>query len=221
MLRLCLSFAVVLVACAACALGVIRAQPPGESPLDAVLNAPGCPPAAASSTAQARPCWLGIVIGLTGRQDARELLSAHPWVGEIFEDDAALSWRWSGRQPAAIDASQNGLISFGSGGGSTVRQMRILTHIPYGDVWLRLGPPESALLIRPVSQSSAYQIGFYTAPAAQAISRVGCPARPTALWFSATAFGRGELWTTEQINSVQFNIYGTGGWWPRLRRCTP
>jgi hypothetical protein len=200
-------------------VGAIRAQTFNGSTVRNVLDSPGCPPDPLPVGYAARSCWLGIVIDVTTRPEALAILTTHPWIAQVYENESVIVWDWSGEQPAAIDSRQGGVLRTSHNG--IVRQIRILTTIPFGEIWAALGAPDTALLVRPVSRSSSYQIGIYQDEHAQAISSVGCPAEPVSFWFSKTTLGRGELWSTEYINGIQFNIYDSPAWWVNLRVCRP
>jgi hypothetical protein len=187
------------------------------------------------------PCWAGIRVGVTTRDQAEAILRAHPWVGTIFTTPAQLSWRWNGAQPAIIDGARDGLIGLGGG---VVQRLRIQTTIPYGALWLALGAPDDALLVRPASRYAAFQISLYDpdsvgaslfgANAAESgedaprggwtrmvliIHSFGCPAAPRAFWGSTTTLGMGDVWTTEALNSIRFDVYNAAEWWRRTRVC--
>ncbi|MBW4437778.1 MAG: hypothetical protein KME04_11625 [Pleurocapsa minor GSE-CHR-MK-17-07R] len=198
------------------ALGVIRARPYDDAAIRAMLGTDDCVNVVGAA---ARPCFMGILVGVTVRDEALAVLAAHPWVDEISESGTVISWSWSGAQPGLIDASQDGLISLSSNG--RTRQMRILTRMEFGDVWLSQGAPDSALLVRPVSRSTAYQISYFTEANVQAITTLDCPSTPTEYWSQQVSLGRGELWNTEYINGVEFSIYNQPAWWTNLRRCRP
>lgn len=183
-------------------VGAIRAQPYDDGELHLLLGDVGC--------------WQGICIDVTRRADVLRTLEAHPWVGEIFETELHISWRWSGGQPRLIDASQDGLLRMGGG---VVRQVRVRTHLRFGDIWMALDRPDGALLVRPVSRYSVYQIALYETEGLQAITTISCPIDPDHFWEAAATFGFGELWTTEAINGIRFDIYDTSSWWGNLRRC--
>jgi hypothetical protein len=206
---------ILTVLCTLC-MGAIRARPYHENALTTLIRDDD-----ACATYPAQACFMGILIGETRRAEVLDRLQAHPWVDEVFQTDFLITWSWSGDQPAAINAGQNGLVSFSSRTGEIAAQMRILTHIPYGDAWLALSSPDRTLLVRPFGRYSAFQIAFFDAQAMQVISALGCPVDPDEYWYSEISIGRGELWTTESINGVSFDIYDQPGWWRSLRRCRP
>ncbi|MDZ4766408.1 MAG: hypothetical protein SGI73_17845 [Chloroflexota bacterium] len=165
------------------------------------------------------PCWAGIRVGVTTRADAEAILGAHPWVGRVFSGATQLSWRWNGTQPALIDGARDGLIGLGAG---VVQRLRIQTTVRYGEMWGALGAPDDALLVRPVSRYAAFQISMYDFErpnALMVISSFGCPVTPREFWTSTTTLGMGDVWTTEALNGIRFDIYEQPGWWGRLRRC--
>ncbi len=166
----------------------------------------------------AAPCWNDIQVGVTTRAAALEALRAHAWIEQVYEQPSFLSWAWNGQQPAIIDGARDGLISLERG---VVTQIRIQTTIPYGAMWLTFAPPENALMIRPVSRSTSFQIFSYEAERFQVIATLGCPATPKRLWYSTVTIGMGELWGTESLNSIPFDVYEVAGWWAYLHPCRP
>lgn len=124
---------------------LIRAQPDDDSDLRSLLMPEGCP----------APCLMGIRPGVTTSQEAVAILEAHDWVGEIdyrYYDPQRLhsnllSWHWSGRQPAVIDASRAGSIELAEWGGSGIQkvaEMSIATHITFAELVLAAGPPTAS-----------------------------------------------------------------------------
>jgi hypothetical protein len=194
----------ILAAAFALLVGAIRAQPYDDGELHVLLGD--------------GECWQGICVGVSRRDDVLRTLEAHPWVGEIFQTDLHISWHWSGIQPRLIDDSQDGLLRVTGG---VVRQVRVRTLVPFGDIWVSLDQPDAALLVRPVSRFSVYQIAMYEREGVQAITTISCPTNPDAFWKATATFGFGELWTTEAINGIRFDIYDTSSWWGNLRRCHP
>lgn len=173
----------------------------------ALLVPDGCAP----------PCWAGIRIGVTTREEAVTLLEASPWVGQVFSSEQQISWRWSGAQPALIDGERDGLIGLGGG---VVQRIRLQTRIRFGDIWTLYGAPDDTLMVRLISsRSSAFQIARYDAISAQAISTFRCPVDPAAFWNATVTIGMGDIWTTEALNGVRFDIYHETGWWNPLRSC--
>jgi hypothetical protein len=202
MIAFLIPFILILTATFALLVGAIRAQPYDDKGLHLLL-AEG-------------ECWQGICVDVSRRDDVLRTLESHPWVGEIFETDLHISWRWSGSQPSMIDASQDGLLRITGG---IVRQIRVRTHLRFGDVWMALDRPDGAVLVRPVSRYSVYQMALYELEGLQAITTINCPIDPDSFWMATTTFGYGELHTTEAINGIRFDIYDTSSWWRNLRRC--
>jgi hypothetical protein len=200
------------------ALGIIRARPYTDHAAQGLFDTADCPPNPDAADGR-YPCFMGILVGVTMRDEAMAVLQGHPWVRDVYESGTVISWSWSGQQPDLIDAGQDGLISLSMSG--RTRQMRILTRLEFGDVWLSQGAPDSALLVRPVSRSTAYQISYFAEANVQAITTLNCPARPAHYWNQPVSLGRGELWNTEYINGVEFSIYQQPAWWGQLRRCRP
>jgi hypothetical protein len=187
----------------------------------------------------ATPCAFGIVPGVTPRGEAHALLRAHPWVAVVFETREALSWKWSGQQPALIDPGFDGVVGFDhplpAAGTSAAREpvaalIRFGVLAGFGDAWLAYGPPEHAQLVRPVSFSTAYQIGGYgpafggARSSVQTIVTLACRrsgrAQVAGFWNAPFTLGFGDVWYTELINGAHFDVYG-GAWWERVRTCRP
>lgn len=206
MRRQVLTFTALVLTILSASMFIVRAAAYDDQALRDFLPAEG-----ACST----PCWMGIEIGVTRLDDAHTILTTHPWVGEVSYNTVGLSWAWSGEQPAYIDAQQYGLLRIEQ---NIVRQMRVLTHIRFGDFWLSFQQPNDALLVRP-GRFSAFQIADYPALDAQVITSLHCPVQPHRFWTSTSTLGFGDIWSTEAINGRDFNIYHTTGWWKRLRRC--
>ena len=62
-------------------------------------------------------CLLGIQPGITHTGAALRQLQSHPWVGAVQQNApgngyAQISWEWSGQQPAVVDDTQQGKITF-------------------------------------------------------------------------------------------------------------
>lgn len=183
------------------------APPASAAAIIALLTPETCAP----------PCWAGIRIGVTTREEALALLAANPWVGQVFSSEQQISWRWSGAQPALIDGERDGLIGLGGG---VVQRIRLQTRIRFGDLWTLYGAPDDTLMVRLISsRSSAFQIARYDAISAQAISTFRCPVDPASFWNATVTIGMGDVWTTEALNGVRFNIYHETGWWTPLRSC--
>ena len=72
-----------------------------------------------------------------------------------------------------------------------------------------------------MNRSSAYPIVTWDNPAVQVIRNLSCPGRPDRLWSSIVSVGRGEIWTTEAINGLDFDVYKSPGWWGPVRQCRP
>jgi len=134
-----------------------HAPPASAEAVIALLTPDGCAP----------PCWAGIRVGATTREEALTLLAANPWIGQVFSSEQQISWRWSGAQPALIDGERDGLIGLGGG---VVQRIRLQTRIRFGDLWALYGAPDDTLMVRLISsRSSAFQIARYNAISAHAI----------------------------------------------------
>jgi len=206
MLRLILKPLLLLVVLCAVLIGAAYSQPADLSALGGLI----LPDAACAS-----PCWQGIEIGVTTRQQAMELLEVHPWVAQVYQTALAVTWRWNGSQPPLFNGEKDGLLQIGGG---VVRQIRIQTLIPFGDIWLLLDRPDDARVVQPVSRFSAYQIAAYSV-GIKAISSMDCPVTPESFWTGHITLGMGEGWSTEALNSRSLDIYHMPFWWNRLRYC--
>jgi len=164
------------------------------------------------------PCWQGIYLQQTTRDEALALLRDHPWIGQIFAANAAISWRWSGQQPPIYNPDQDGILRIE---GDRVIQLRIQLRVGLGEVWLAFGPPSRVRLVRPVSLSGMYQIAYYDAAGVYFTSALNCPLPPSRFWQSYVTLGLGEIWLTEAINGVELPIYRQPDWWRQLRAYCP
>lgn len=207
MIGLLLKLALSLVALTTLLLGVVRAYPANDDDLRRVILPPeGC----------TAPCWQGIVVDVTTRDEAVRILSANPWVEHVYQTRLALTWSWNGSQPALINSAQDGLLEIGGG---VVRRIRIPTRILFGDVWLALDRPDDARLLHPITPYSAYQIAAYEAVGIQSISAFDCPVKPPTFWQATITLGMGRGWKGETLSSRTIDIYRTPAWWWRLRDC--
>jgi hypothetical protein len=207
MISLLIKLALALVGLTALLLGMVRAYPAHDDDLRRVLlPAPGCP----------APCWQGIVVDVTTREEATAILEADPWVKQVYQTPLAVTWSWNGSQPALINGAQDGLLQIGGG---VVRQIRIQTRIPFGDVWLALDRPDDARLLHPITPRSAYQIAAYEEVGIQSISAFDCPVKPPLFWQATITLGMGRGWKGEALSSRTIDIYRTPSWWWRLRDC--
>ncbi len=77
----------------------------------------------------------------------------------------------------------------------------------------------AALLVRPVSRSTAYQIAGFGRSGVQIVSSLSCPARPAAYWQGAVTLHVGEPLFTEMMNGAPYPIFDAPGWWRWLHRC--
>jgi hypothetical protein len=84
------------------------------------------------------PCFIGIRPGVTTVDEAVELLSSHEWVGGIDVDLLAIRWRWTGAQPAWIDAREPAQIWLD---GERVTGIEFKTRLTLGDMRLTFGEP--------------------------------------------------------------------------------
>jgi hypothetical protein len=152
------------------AIGLIRAQPYDDGGLETLLIPPeNCP----------RPCWQGIRPGRTLTQEALALLKAHPWIDrvELVTNDM-YEIRWSGRQPAMIDADYHGVLVTR---GDFVTQVRVPVRASFGDVWLRFDQPQYGGMSRMFSRPIAY-LTHYADAGFTVRTPVHCPLRIQTFW---------------------------------------
>lgn len=164
----------------------------------------------------AAPCWQGIRPGVTSADEAEALLIANPWVTAVNRTSTHISWHWSGAQPVYIDADAQGILYLGN---ERVSTMSVSLNVSYGEVWSLLGAPDSAVMVRPASRSTAYQIVDYSAQGVAIVSSLSCPMRPAAFWTSATALRLGANTFSEAMNGVPYDIFEQPGWWRWLATC--
>ena len=95
----------------------------------------------------AMPCWQGIRLGSSTLHEAVNVLNAHPWVVNISVDpnradmEALIGWSWNGQQPKIIGPPiLGGLAEVRRG---QVQIIRMVTTIPFGEIWLALGKPDT------------------------------------------------------------------------------
>jgi len=141
-MRFYLKFAPLLTFIFAALVGFIHARPYDGSQLQAILvPSDGC----------ALPCFMGIRPGVTTRQEAVAILQAHPWVAQTnLESDqlsitSAVTWDWSGLQPAFINAASGGELRTA---GNMVTAIYVSLAIPFGDFLLWRQPEQAAVYCR-------------------------------------------------------------------------
>ncbi|MFN8563613.1 MAG: hypothetical protein U0703_18810 [Anaerolineae bacterium] len=206
MLGVLVRLMLMLSAIAAGLIGVARGGTPGDADLGTIiLPASEC----------AHACWNGIEVGVTTRDQATQILETSPWVAQVFQTSLTVTWRWSGSQPPQINAAKDGLLQIGN---DIVRQIRIQTLIPFGDIWLLLDRPDNVRVVQLLSRSSSYQIASYDV-GIQVISPLGCSLTPERFWSAPITLGMGEIWSTEALSGRGFDIYRAPSWWERLRLC--
>lgn len=164
----------------------------------------------------APPCWQGIRPQVTTADEAEARLRAHPWVSDLIRGDGTLSWRWNGQQPGYIDAALRGIVYLRS---ERVETVRIPLRVTFGDIWALLGAPAEALLVRPVSRSTAYQIATYPEVGVGVISSLSCPMGPSVFWSSQTTLHLGSLTFSDLMNSSSYDVFTTPNWWRWLHTC--
>ncbi len=126
---------------------LISYPPPDQSALAAFFNTPpGCP----------TPCWQGIRPGVTTAQEAMDLLAAHPWVASVTAtagisdnpahpaNEGVIYWDWNGQQMPVLGA-------FSLGGSIDVREnhvrvIKMVTAVPFAEIWYALGWPDEGSL---------------------------------------------------------------------------
>lgn len=196
---------------AVAAAGLVHAAPPAST--QGALFGDACPPAASPD-----PCWIGVIPGQTDRQEARDLLENHVWIGQVFETAQSLSWHWSGAQPPQFDGRYDGLLRIE---GDRVTQIRLPLNLTMGQLWSDLGLPTRARLVRPVSLSAMYQITYYDAAGVYFTNTLSCPVARDSFWAEPVTMGMGDIWLTETINGAELPIYSQPGWWNRLNHYCP
>lgn len=206
MLGMLVKLILILTALAALLIGIAGIRTPGDDDLGTlILPSSDC----------AHACWNGIEIGVTTREEAMHILETSPWVEQVSQTSLTVTWRWSGTQPPQINGAKDGLLQIGN---NIVRQIRIQTLIPFGDVWLLLDRPDNARLVELLSGANTYQIASYDV-GIQVISTIGCSVTPTRFWSAPVTLGMGEIWSMEALNGRGFDIYRAPSWWQRLRFC--
>ena len=144
MLRLILRSAlmVFLLCAGAFGLAVAAGQAPPDPLIEQVLHE-GC-------KGIDRPCWFGIVPGVTSFQDAIDRLYEHPWIGSVDVSELPspyVSWLWASDAPAAIrgeGASAGGYLWVSYPDYHLVEGIHVWTALSQGEYWLSLGQPERA-----------------------------------------------------------------------------
>lgn len=159
---------------------LIRAQPYDDHEVRRLLVAPR------DCTA---PCLMGIRPGVTTAKEVMAVLQTHTWVGAIdtryYDPDRVernlLAWRWSGQQPAIIDASQAGSIELAEweqSGVQKVASMSIATHVTFGEFVLAAGSPKTSWFsydAMGVFHDLNMHAAAFSQPAFQVSTRVRCP----------------------------------------------
>ena len=187
--------------------GILRAGATDDEGLRAFLLPPEDCPA---------PCWQGIRPGVSSADEAEMLLLKNAWVTAVNRASTHISWRWSGSQPAYIDANAQGILYLAN---ERVATLSVGLSVPFGEIWTLLGVPHSAIMVRPVSRSTAYQIANYSPLGVEIVSSLRCPARPAAFWAGETALRLGTHTFSEAMNGIRYDIFDEPGWWRWLYPC--
>lgn len=144
MFRLLARSALVIAVLGAASLALIRLRDYDDSTVSQFFDS--CTP---------MPCWQGIRPGVTTSEEAFAILQNHPWVNAIWGVNGAaypggdlsplIYWRWSENYPFAGDVpfGQQGIMVMSRG---VVRQIYLTANIPFGDIWLTLGDPDSGVV---------------------------------------------------------------------------
>ncbi|MCC6613948.1 MAG: hypothetical protein IT320_10750 [Anaerolineae bacterium] len=134
----------------------------------------------------ALPCALGIIPGVTSLDEAGRILNDHPWVADyqlsrsITVDSGYLIWRWSGEQPTYIDGDEEAALWVDNG---RVEWMQVTTHLPFGDLWLRLGTPSGGYVwYVELTAERIFQRMYYKAYDLLVEFDVLCPTRLDGFW---------------------------------------
>ncbi len=162
------------------------------------------------------PSWQGIRPGASHADEAQALLIANPWITSVNRTPTHISWRWSGAQPAYIDADAQGILYLAN---ERVATIVVGLTAQYGDIWALFGAPPSAIMVRPASRSTAYQIVNYPALGVELVSSLSCPVRPDIFWAGETALRLGTHTFSEAMNGVPYAIFDEPGWWRWLHTC--
>ncbi len=136
------------------------------------------------------PCWQGIQPGITTVDEAVALLQAHPWVSSAGAGgtpaDTRVYWRWNEQAPAfagTITALYPESYLYARNG--IIRYIRLTTRIPYGNIRLVMGAPETGSF-QPSTPSSFNRLYFHTAGyfggRVAFDTNLICPATPPGFW---------------------------------------
>jgi hypothetical protein len=185
MIRLILALTILITALLTTAVIAIRAQPFEDTVAPALLS-DDCP----------APCFMGIRPGVTTTQEAVSILKAHPWVSSLSDNVSLhngvggapggnMIWSWSGAQPDWIDRDHVGFIWVQ---GDIVRGVGISTRIPFGDVRLSFGPPQTVDNIVVSGRRERYLIYSASYPDMDFVFSVNQPCPVKRFWESSTSF---------------------------------
>ncbi len=179
MIRLLLRLLALLIAAFALAVGAIIAQPRDDAAMRAFFAPPeGC----------ASPCFLGLRPGVTSRDDAVDILSAHPWISLIDGGDEGLAWTWNGQQPAFVDRYRSGFllahVDFTDG---VVSSIHVPTTTRWADFYVLFGKPDRAIAFTVSAPSVHYRIydAAYFAHGFEVSTSTRCPVTSSeSAWYS-------------------------------------
>lgn len=118
-----------------------------------------------------RPCVLGIGMNIE-QEAALQILRSNEWVGAISSEAFAtrqgpstvVRWKWSGKQPAYIDAAQQGLLiteQFSGNIAEVVTSISLQTTLRFADLYQILGETNSGAMS--VSGGSGAHIQYVAA----------------------------------------------------------
>lgn len=128
------------------------------------------------------PCFLGIRPDVTMVDDAITLLENHPWVktvhAPIEQVGYAVTWEWSGLQPAWL-SDHRGLLQLR---GRVVRQILLTTTLSYGDLWLAFRAPERMMYQTTFDPTQLVYTSVFDDGIFQSQSTVQCPISPQRFW---------------------------------------
>jgi hypothetical protein len=133
-----------------------------------------------------QPCVMGIALYDADRDRVQAVLRSHPWVTKVEMHPAAdgrilaVTWQWSGRQPAFIDADRAGVISFNYGN-PHINSITVHLALEMGEVWRTIGAPEKVSMFGALNGEMLY-LGSYREPSLYVTGVGQCPASADGFW---------------------------------------
>ncbi len=132
------------------------------------------------------PCVMGIALYQADIDHVLTALALHPWVAQIDPHPAAdgrilaVTWDWSGLQPAFIDAGRAGVVSFNYGN-PFINSIIIGLTLEIGDVWSAIGAPEKVSMFGSLGGQMLY-LGSYQRPSFYVTGVGRCPMSADRFW---------------------------------------